>query len=69
MPDLNRLGCIGIEHRHREIRPQSPASSRLRPIRAAKETTNLMAACVKVGVAGAKTGAATSVGGMMNNLR
>ena len=50
MPDLNRLGCIGIEHRHREIRPQSPASSRLRPIRAAKETTNRTAACVKVGV-------------------
>jgi hypothetical protein len=50
------------------MRPQSPASSKLRPIRAAKETTNLMAACVKVGVTGAKTGAATSVDGMMNTF-
>ena len=50
------------------MRPQSPASSRLRPIRAAKETANRTAAWVKVGVTGAKTGAATSVGGMMNTF-
>ena len=51
------------------MRPQSPASSRLRPIRAANETTNRTAACVKVGACvGAKTGAAASVDGMMNTF-
>ena len=34
------------------MRPQSPASSRLRPIRAANETANRTAACVNVGEAG-----------------
>lgn len=48
--------------------PQIPASSRLKPIRAAKETTNRTAARVKVGVIGATTGAATSVGCMMNTF-
>lgn len=50
------------------MRPQSPASSRLRLIRAAKETANRTAAWVKVGVTGAKTGTATSVGGMINTF-
>ena len=51
------------------MRPQSPASSRLRPIRTAKATTNRTAACVNVGAGvGAKTGAATSVGGMMKTF-
>ena len=49
--------------------PQSPASSRLRPSKAAKETTNRTAARVNVGACvGAKTGAATSVGGMMETF-
>ena len=51
------------------MRPQSPASSRLRPIRAAKETANRTAAWVNVGAAGGvMTDAATSVGGMMNTF-
>lgn len=49
--------------------PQSPASRRLRPSKAAKETTNRTAARVNVGACvGAKTGAATSVGGMMKTF-
>lgn len=51
------------------MQPQSPANSRLRPIRAAKATTNRTAACVNVGAGvDAKTGAATSVGGMMKTF-
>ncbi len=51
------------------MRPQIPASSRLRPIKTAKETTNRTAARVNVGACvGAKTGAATSVGGMMKTF-
>ena len=69
MPDLNRLGCTGMNTGAGKMRPQSPASSRLRPIRAANETTNRTAACVKVGACvGAKTGAAASVDGMMNTF-
>ncbi len=48
---------------------QSPASRRLRPINAAKETTNRTAACVNVGVVtGEKSGAATSVCGTVNTF-
>jgi hypothetical protein len=48
---------------------QRLASRRLRPIKAAKEATNRTAACVNVGVAtGGKSGAATSVCGMMKTF-
>ena len=68
MPEINRLGCIGISTGSERCSPQSPASSRLRLIRAANETANRTAAWVNVGVAGAKTGVAPSVGGMMNTF-
>lgn len=51
-----------------KMQPQSAASSKLRPMRAAKDTANRTAAWVKVGVTGARTGAATSVGGMINTF-
>ena len=51
-----------------KMQPQSPASSRLRPIRTAKDAANRTAAWVNVGGAGAKTGAATSVGGIINTF-
>ncbi len=68
MPDLKRVGCIAAGTGVEKIRPQSPASSRLRPSKAAKATTNRTAARVNVGVTGAKTGAATSSGGMMKTF-
>jgi hypothetical protein len=55
-------------HRRRKMLSQSPASRRLTPIKATKETketTNRTAARVNVG---AMTGAATSVGGMMTTV-
>jgi len=53
-----------------DARPQRLASSRLMPIRAPSETTNLIAAHVNVGTgAGGKPGAETSVGRMMNTFK
>jgi hypothetical protein len=50
--------------------PQRLASRRLRPIKAAKQTTNRTAACVNVGAAtGGKSGAATSVCGIMTTFK
>jgi hypothetical protein len=51
------------------MRPQSPASRRLRPIKAANERINRTAAWVNVGAAtGGKSGAATSVCDMMKTF-
>jgi hypothetical protein len=56
-----RLWLYLKEHRHRDMRSQSPASRRLMQIRAASETTNRIAAHVNVGAdAGRESGTATS---------
>ena len=68
MPDLNRLGCIGLSTgTERSALRARPAASSGRSGRQ-RRSTNRTAACVKVGVTGAKTGAAASVGGMMTTF-